>query len=144
MSCKKSIYISDNAEKIIGEIDDNTNLSGRINSIIVRYGAVMDIDCPALMAKEWMLLCDILNSTWKDTDSAKADISPRLWAEVADSEQDGVGEKWGVNCEEFSQRLRTMGYSSLCAITEVVCRFWQGHHTGEYPEILLNCGAKLK
>lgn len=132
MARKQSIYISTAAEQIIGTITEDTNLSGRINSIIVRYGGILERDCPAMAVNEWMAIVDILNSTWRDTESARADIARSLWAEIADSAPDGIGEKWSIDCEVLAQQVRGMSYAQQCAIIEVANRFWQGHDSQEW------------
>lgn len=40
---ENNIRISEAAQKVFGVIDECTNLSGRINSIIVRYGAITNL-----------------------------------------------------------------------------------------------------
>lgn len=131
MSSKKSIYLSDKAEAVLG-LTDGGSLSGRINSIIIRYGAIMAKSCPALAENEWMAIVDVLNSTWRDADSADNDIARFLWAEIADSEPDGLWEKWEISLDDLSSKIRAMTYPEQCAIIEVVCRFWQGHDSQEW------------
>lgn len=43
MAQKKGIYLHDDAIAIIGEANENGTLSGRINQIITRYGAITKI-----------------------------------------------------------------------------------------------------
>ncbi len=144
MASKKSIYLSDAAEKVIGTVDDS--LSGRINSIIVRYGAIITKDCPELTESEWMMICDILNGTILETDNRDADPARFLWADIAESGKlDGIAEKWDIDTESLSQRVRDMSYSQQCAIIEVVSRFWRGHSNHDnYTEALKSYGAKVK
>lgn len=138
MASKKSIYISDAAEKVIG---DNENVSGRINSIIVRYGTIMEKDCPELTESEWMMICDILNGT----DHRDADPARFLWADISESGKlDGMAEKWEIDTEALSQRVRDMEYTQQVAIIEIVHRFWRGNsNAGSYSEILKAVGAKV-
>ena len=144
---KKHIYISEAAQKVIGTIDENTNLSGRINSIIVRYGGILEKDCPKLTTGEWLAIVEILNSTWRETESSRLDIARSLWAEIADSGPDGIGEKWEIDVEELAQQVRRMSYAEQCAIIEVVNRFWSGYDSQEWEndrQRLEFFGAKIK
>lgn len=144
MARKITYYMADQAEAIIGE---ERGASNRINSIIVRYGAICKKDCPELTVSEWMACCDVLNSTIRDTVSESQDIARFLWAEIEEAEIDGLGEKWGIDCKEFSARLREMPYSSQCAIVEVVSRFWSGYDCQEWDndrQRLEHFGAKVK
>lgn len=58
MGSKKSIYLSDAAEKIL-DLDDKTgdSLSGRINATILRFGRMMSESRPALSDAEWLATC---------------------------------------------------------------------------------------
>ena len=111
MASKKSIYLSTPAERVIGVINEGDNLSGRINSIIVHYGEITAKDCPALSEGEWMAICDILNSTWRETESAQQDIARYLWAEIEDSIEDGINDKWRIDAHDLSQRVKSMPYA---------------------------------
>lgn len=145
MASRKTIYLTDAAEKVLGrEID---SLSGRINSIVSRYGAITAEECPELSEAEWSLLCDILNGFWSISDS-RPEIDPAkfLWAEVSDSEPDGAGEKWGVDIPAFAKRLREMRFAESVAILEVAGRFWKSPNLNQLPtrDLLLEAGAKFK
>lgn len=145
MAGKKSIYLSTPAEGVIGTIAEDGNLSGRINSIIVRYGTITQKDCPELTEQEWMMICDILNGTILDTDSRDADPARFLWADIAESGQlDGMAAKWEIDTDDLSQRVRAMSCGQQIAIIEIVQRFWSGSNTGSYAEILKTIGAKIK
>lgn len=143
MASRKTIYLNDAAEKIIGTVDDS--LSGRINSIIVRYGAIMAKECPELATNEWMMICDILNGTILEADSRDADPARFLWADIAESGQlDGMAAKWEIDTDALSQKVRNMAYSQQVAIVEVICRFWKGHSNNDsYAEVLKDAGAKI-
>lgn len=137
--------MSDQAEAVIGNDQERGYASSRLNSICVRYGAICKRDCPEMTVAEWMACCDVLNSTVRDAMSEQMDIAKSLWMEIRDSEQDGLGEKWGIDCNEFAAKLDGMPYSSQCAIIEVVSRFWLDCET-EYPsdkERLQAVGAKI-
>jgi len=143
MASKKTIYISDEAEAVIGHTD---SLSGRINTIAIRYGAIAADECPALAEPEWMLLCDMLNGTILDTDYRTADPSRFLWADISEAGKlDGLADKWSVDTEALSLRVRNMRLAQRIAIIEVVSKFWGSPHLNEAPaaEVLKECGAQI-
>jgi len=146
LASTKSIYISDAAEAVIGTIRDDGTLSGRINSIIVRYGAITEKECPELTVNEWLLLCDILNSTWRECENPRFDVAPRLWVEVLESEPDGMAEKWSVDLENLAQRLRSTSYAGQCAVIEIVNRWWSHGNRAidDTTQALKDCGARIK
>lgn len=146
MANKKTVYISDQAERIIGKDDDRGYLSNRINSIVIRYGAICKRDCPEMTRGEWMACCDVLSRTVRDNVSESQDIVRFLWAEIQDAEQDGLGEKWGIECKTFGGRIKEMPYSSQCSIVEVVSRYWLNHNNpdGDSDQQLELAGARVK
>lgn len=147
MARKITYYMSDQAEAVIGQDKERGYASSRINSICVRYGAICKRDCPELTVAEWMACCDVLNSTVRDAMSEQMDIARSLWMEIEDAGQDGLGEKWGINCREFADRLRNMPYSSQCAAVEVVSRFWLGHDSQQWEsdqQRLEHFGARIR
>jgi hypothetical protein len=144
MASKKTIYLSDPVEKILGpELD---SLSGRISSIVIRYGEIMRLECPALSENEWLAICDVLNGTWLAAESSPNDPAKYIGASISDGDKyDGIGEKWGVDALDLARRVRDMRYFEQCAIIEIATRFWKwGTHTEQsYPEILSKIGAKI-
>lgn len=146
MASKKTVYISDHAESIIGNDDDRGYLSNRINAIVIRYGAICKRDCPEMTKGEWMACCDVLSKTVRGNVSESQDIVRFLWVEIQDAEQDGLGEKWEIECKEFAGRIKEMPYSSQCSIVEVVSRFWLNHNDqdGDSDQQLELAGAKVK
>ena len=143
MGKKATVYLSDNALEAIGKSE---NLSGRLNSICSRYGAIIAKDCPALTVNQWMMICDILNGTVLDADNRDADPARFLWADISESGKlDGMAEKWEIDTEALSQQVRELPYSSQCAIIEVAARFWADCET-DYPsdkDRLQAAGAKI-
>lgn len=143
MGKKATVYLSDNALEAIGKSE---NLSGRLNSICSRYGAIIAKDCPALAVNQWMMICDILNGTVLDADNRDADPARFLWADISESGKlDGMAEKWEIDTEALSQQVRELPYSSQCAIIEVAARFWADCET-DYPsdkDRLQAAGAKI-
>lgn len=147
MARQMTYYMAPEAESVIGNYKERGSFNSRANSIIIRYGAICKKDCPEMTVSEWMACCDVLNGTVRDTDSYWNDPARMIHANIEDSEQDGLGEKWGIDCKEFSSRLREMPYSSQCAIVEVVSRFWAGHDSQEWEsdqQRLEHFGARIK
>jgi hypothetical protein len=52
-----------------------------------------------------------------------------------------------VDAEAFSTRLKDLSYTQLCAIGEVISRFWNGHATQEWEDdeqLLKAMGAAIR
>jgi hypothetical protein len=144
MSSRKSIYLADASEKVIGHPG---SLSGRINSIVIRYGNIVAATCPTLSRGEWLLICDMLNGTVLDTDSRDADPSRYLWADISESGKfDGLAEKWNVDTADLSTRVRAMTPAEQIAILEVVGHFWRNPQLAElnHDQLLAAAGAKIE
>lgn len=137
MSKRTSIYLTDASEQVIGPTD---NLSGRINSIVGRYARILDESTPSLTEGEWSFLCDMLNGT-----VIEENTGDYLWADIAEAGKlNGLAEKWGVDSDDLSSRVRTMRAAARFAILEVVTRFWQNPGTGSLAAQLEKEGAKIK
>ena len=121
MAKRATIYISDPAEAVLGGRHDS--LSGRINSIIIRYGEMTRRHSPALTRGEWAAIFDTLNGTWLAAEVGEIDPARYLWAEIADNP--GVGEKWGVDQSALVSTLRALSYAESIAVAEAAQRFWQ-------------------
>jgi len=144
MSSRKSIYLTDATEVIIGEVE---SLSGRINNIVRRYGAITAAECPEMAESEWSLICDLLNATVIDTDHRDTDPARFLWADIAEAGRlDGLAEKWSVDTDALSQRVRTMRLPEQIAILEVVAKFWRSPKLTELSaaDLLRESGAKIR
>ena len=143
MAIRKTVYLSDQSEAILGQVDSR---SGRLNNIIIRYGAIIAAECPALTEAEWLLICDMLNATVLDTDHRDTDPARFLWADIAESGKlDGLAEKWEVDTEALSQRVRAMSYAQQVAIVEAVAKFWRSPNLNQIPtaDLLKESGAKI-
>lgn len=139
MAKKTSIYLTDAAETIIGQ---TMNLSGRINTIIARYGHITATAAPALTLNQWLFLCDMLNSTVIDENSGQY-----LWADIAESGKlDGLAEKWELDGEQFSAQVRAMTPASVAQLLDVVSKFWKSPklNTIDRDDLLRECGAIMK
>lgn len=143
MSSRKTIYLTDASEKILGECD---SLSGRINTIISRYGCITCEGCPSLTLAEWSAVCDVLNGTWLNAEVGSFDICRSIWAEISDGDRlDGLGAKWGIDAQDLSRRVQVMPYHEQVAIVEIATLFWQSPKLNdlEIEDLLRECGAKI-
>ncbi len=144
MAKRASIYLTDGSMSVLG--DNLDSLSGRINSVITRYGEICHRDCPTMAEAEWSAICDTLNGTWINADDTQSDPARFLWAEISDADRlYGLGEKWGIDAQALASRIQSMDYSQQCAIIEVVTRFWKSENLNKIPmaDLLINSGAKL-
>jgi len=133
----------DPAEAVIGQAPE-PSMSGRINSIIIRYGDIISREVPAMTEAEWSFLVDILNGTWLLAEFATTDPARYLWAEVADADPE-TAQKWGIDQRALVERLRAMPYSAHCAIAEVVTRFWAAkEQNGSLADQLRAAGARIR
>ncbi|MCX8016549.1 MAG: hypothetical protein N2690_01410 [Rhodocyclaceae bacterium] len=144
MAKRASLYLTDQVLAVIGE-DPKPSLSGRINSMILRYSRITTAAMPALSLSEWAFLADILSGTLLDAEHADLDIAKYLWAEVADADP-AAAAKWQVDQAALTQRLRALDYPALCAIMEVIARIQATHHAepADLAGIVKAAGAKLK
>lgn len=143
MSSRRSVYITDSAETVLG---NPASLSGRINSVLVRYGRIIATECPALTGDEWLLICDLLNGSVIEADNRETDPARYLWADIAEAgELDGLAAKWSVDTDALSQRIRDMRAVEQIAITEVAARFWGSPrlNAADHLDLLREAGAKL-
>lgn len=101
MARKQSIYISTAAENVIGDIPPRGNLSGRINSIVCRYGEIIK-DCPILTAEEQKTIIETISKA-----DPQSDIIKYLWAELLTAEH-----------KKLSDKIRGMTYAQICAVIE--------------------------
>lgn len=145
MSKRTTIWISDQAEEALGPVKqaEGDSLSGRINSILIRYDQIRVEDCPELTVNEWCAICDANNSSWLQAESAENDPARYAWMNVADSDE--LDEKWGVDRLDLARRMKTMTISQQCAVIEVIGRFWriQAEEGEGYDGLLRRCGAKI-
>lgn len=75
-----------------------------------------------LSVGEACLLCDVLNGTMMDANSAVL-----LWAEVSDGVRlNGLDRKWDVDGKAFVARLRALDHIHALALIDAAERFWSG------------------
>lgn len=87
-----------------------------------------------LVANEALLLCDALNGSWMDANSA-----PLLWAEVADAiAHDGLDRKWDVDGAGLVDKLRALNPAAALAVIDAVERAW--HHGDDLSVAVIAVG----
>ena len=145
MSRKTSIYLPAQAEKTIKSFGPEASQSGVINTILLRYDPMARDAMPTLTEAEWSAICDALNGcgVWMSTGSP--DPAPMIWAEIADSEPDGLGEKWGISCAALAQKLRDLPVAGRISVWDVAAKFWASPDLNTLPtaDLLKQCGAKI-
>jgi hypothetical protein len=144
MSRRTSLYLGDHAETALGPLEADDSLSGRINTILIRYDQIRIAACPDLTEKEWLAICDANNGTWLQADHAETDPARHLWMNVADDDE--LDEKWGIDRLELARRMKGMSVAEQCAVIEVVGRFWRPGEVVEgetYAQLLARSGAKI-
>lgn len=145
MGKKISVYLSNGA---LAELDRTStvhhdgsverNTSGRLSSIVERYGEIVRRHAPALSLGEWCAICDANNGCFMDDIPESVTM---LWANVADSP--GIGEKWAVDADDLVRRMRGLTYAESIAVAEVVQRFWADTRSRDNHEWLTACGANI-
>jgi hypothetical protein len=138
MSSRKTIYLTDDSEKIIGSSD---SLSGRINSIIGRYEKVTTDSMPAFTAQEWCAICDANNGTIVDDQPQSVSY---MWANIADSPE--LDEKWKIDRMSLAEKVRDLSFAEQCSIAEVVRAFWSNDwsQAKDYADVFQAIGAIKK
>lgn len=72
-----------------------------------------------LSDREALLICDLSNGTLWDPMTVTM-----LWAQVADSLEEGYDKKWGVDGEALTQKLRKLNHFQCQAVVDAAERFW--------------------
>lgn len=122
---KKSIYLTEAAMHVLGDSGHGgPSLSGRVNSVVLRYGEIAREACPALTVEQWCAVCDALNGVYLAADHPDFDPARHIWAEIADADRlEGTGAKWGVDAAALAESVRLMSFAQRVAVLEVVQRF---------------------
>ena len=130
MSSKKTIYISDRMQAVLGNLDapgdaESFSLSGRINAIADRYGAIVK-RCQADNARlfseaEQNAIRDCCNGTW---------FEPAFQGSVVDNVEDaipleGLDKKWQVDGPALVEKLRALDLAHEIALIESIEQFWR-------------------
>lgn len=138
---KKSIYLAASTLATLAAGGDS--LSGRINSVISGYAAIVEHDCPILAEREWLLVCDSLKGIVHTIDFGPGPVLCRAISEASPS----IRGKWCVDSVTLAERVGKMRYSEQVAIIETVCRFWQimmWEIEKDYGTALKEAGAKVR
>lgn len=138
MAERFTIYAGVPIAGILAGYEDNR--SGRINQVAADFLLLVPELAPEFTAAEWQAITDVLNGTVLDNEASLK----LAWASVADSAEDGIGEKWGVDVEALAQRVRALKLPQLIALREIVARFWVSNDGSvDNVELLRRCGAKV-
>ena len=144
MAKRTSIYLPVHTQAVLKSYGEGST-SGTITGLIDRYQTITADAMPSLTEAEWSLICDALNGCGVWISTGGPDPFLMLWAEIYDSEQDGLGEKWGVDVQALARRLRELPLAGRAAVWDVAARFWAHPKLDklETREILLAVGAKI-
>lgn len=137
---KSSVWLTPELIEIIEATfpEGRGNMSGRINTIILRYAEMVARSAPELSLAEWCAVCDANNGTVTDEMPMSVTL---LWANVHDCR--GLGEKWDVDVKKLVNKMRSWTYAESVACAEIVERFWSDMSQGDNREWLVKCGAKV-
>lgn len=127
MAKKTTIYLSDPLLSAVGPYgDDGPSLSGRLATIGERYLEIVKRARPEFSKAEWCVILDANNGTFEGLGTAQ--LGPMMWANVADSVEDGIGPKWGLTDEhvlDLAKRMRELPHAAQVSIVEAVEQFWR-------------------
>lgn len=145
MSKRTSIYMPDTMKNLLASYGEGNSLSGSIAALMQRYSEITRDACPELSVNEWCAICDANNGCWVWLSAGGHDPYQSLWANVADSEPDGLDEKWHVSCRELAEKLRGMSLAEKAAVWDVAAKFWASPRLNDLVthELLRECGAKI-
>lgn len=126
MAKKTTIYLSDPLLQAVGPYgEDGPSLSGRLATIGERYLEILKRARPELTKAEWCVILDANNGTFEGLGTAQ--LGPMMWANVADSIEDGIGPKWGLTDEQvadLARRMQAMPHAAQVSIVEAAEQFW--------------------
>lgn len=85
-----------------------------------------------LTANEACLICDVLNGTIMDANSASM-----LWAEVEDGcNLDGLDEKWEIDGPALVEKLKSYNETQCLALVDAAERFWASDYESTTRETM--------
>ena len=145
MSKKTTIYIPDKIEKLINAFGEGS-LSGALATITERYDKITREAIPGMSEAEWSCVCDCLNGCGVWLSAGGPDPAAMIWAEVSDSEPDGMEEKWGVDCKELSAKLQALSLVGRIAVWDVAARFWASPNLNKISthDLLIEAGVRTE
>lgn len=146
MNKRISIYMPTTIREYLMAYGAENSLSGSIATLMGRYKAITAEAVPELTEPEWSAIVDALNGCGAWLSAGGHDPASFVWAEVADSAPDGLGEKWGVDCPALAERLKALPLAGRVAVWDVAARFWASPRLNEAStrELLLAAGARIK
>lgn len=146
MSKRTSIYMPDDLKSTLASYGEGNSLSGSIAALIKRYTEITSDACPELTLGEWCCICDANNGCGVWLSAGGHDPYQSLWANVADSEEDELGEKWKIDLRSLAERLRGLPLVEKAAVWDVAAKFWAHPKLNEIEtiDLLRECGAKIK
>ena len=146
MAKRTSIYLPDNVKSILAAYGEDNSLSGSIAALIKRYEEITRDACPELTQAEWCCICDANNGCGVWLSAGGPDPYQSLWADVYDSDDDGLSEKWGVSCRDLAERLWSLPLAEKAAVWDVAAKFWASPKLNalETVDLLKESGAKIK
>jgi hypothetical protein len=114
--------------------DSGQSVSDVAQRDLKRYYALLALGLSSvhLNQGEAGLIVDALNGTLVELSTAQL-----LWAEIQDSLEDGLAEKWGVDGPTLVEKLRDYSLAQTLAIVDAVERFWGASHHIESTEARL-------
>ena len=101
---------------------DDTEKHGIARRDLERYYKVLEQSLKQLefTVAELRLMADVANGTLFEPHTVSL-----LWANVADSAEEGYGQKWGVDIEVLVSKLRALSFAQTMALVDALERWWQ-------------------
>ena len=131
------VYAGEPMRRVLEQAGAESNRSGRLNTICQRYLDLIGEELPklAFTRNEWCAICDVGNGVLM-SDPGWRWFHANMW----DSPE--MDDKWDVDHEDLSHRLRDLSLTAKAAVCEVIERFWSLRLQGAtHDELLLAAGA---
>ncbi len=126
---RKSVYIYPPA---IEEIQSRGAISEIINRDLERLYTLYKRNLPTLTLPEASLICDVLNGTIMDANSA-----PLIYAEVEDGcRLNGLDEKWGADGTALVAKLHALSDVQCLALVDAAEKFWEKHDQDNFEDLI--------
>lgn len=118
MATKQGIYFGDAAEALMGEISSKT-----VNRALDRYAEILRRERVEKLFSEaeWNALRDMLNGTISEPAAMIRGSLAQGWE---DSLDDGIAEKWVVDPQAMSAKLRALTYPQEVAVIHGVEQYF--------------------
>ena len=114
MPKKQTVYLHDETLFAIETL--GLSSSAAIRRIVERYTRITNHSMPDLDEEEWAVIYDIVHMNGQRVDQAL-----RLWAIVAESNQD----HFGISLEKLSKKLKALPEAGRYAVWDWAVRYWQ-------------------